>query len=101
MYDFSGKLEDYFYKSDASDDVYGIHYGDTLELPQFDWTNLGIGHNLTARYVGDKDIDIEDTQVFNYNDDEGEVKNTNRVVKYTFKKNENEEYYLDSVLISE
>jgi hypothetical protein len=81
--------------------VYGIQYGDTLELPQFDGTNLGIGHDLTARYVGDEDIDIEDTQVFNYNDDEGEVKNTNRVVKYTFKKNENEEYYLDSVLISE
>ena len=101
LYDFSGKLEDYFYKSDASDDVYGIHYGDTLELPQFNGTNLGIGHNLTARYVGDDDIDIEDTQVFNYNDDEGEVKNTNRVVKYTFKKNEDEGYYLDSVLINE
>ena len=100
LYDFEGTIDDYFYKSE-SDEVYGIRYGESLELPQFNGSNLGIGHNLVVKYVGDEDIDIEDTQLFNYNDDEGQFKSTNRVVKYTFKKNEDDEYCLNSVLINE
>ena len=101
LYNFSGELKDYFYKSEKSDDVYGIHYGSTLVLPKFDGDNLGIGHNLTAKYIGDSDIDIEDKQLFNYNDDEGQFKSVNRVAKYTFKKDTDGSYHLDNVLISE
>ena len=101
MYDFEGTIEEYFYKSDASDDVYGIRYDSTLELPQFVGTNLGIGHNLLAKYVGDDDIEIEDAQIFNYNDDENQLKNVKRTVRYTFKKGDSEEYHLDGVLINE
>ena len=101
FYDFSGELNDYFFKSEKSDDIYGIHYGSSLVLPKFDGSNLGIGHNLTAKYVGDKDIEIEDKQLFNYNDDESQFKSVNRIVRYTFKKSDDGSYHLDSVLISE
>ncbi len=100
LYNFDGDLEDYFYKSSVSNDKYGIHYGDTLDLPLFNGTNLGFGHKLTAKYIGDEDISVEDTQIFNYIED-GQVNHVDRVAKYMFKKNDNNEYYLDSVLINE
>ena len=100
LYNFDGDLEDYFYKSSVSNDKYGIHYGDTLDLPLFNGTNLGFGHKLTAKYIGDEDISVEDTQIFNYIEDD-QVNHVDRVAKYMFKKNDNNEYYLDSVLINE
>ena len=46
-------------------------------------------------------IEIEDAQIFNYNDDENQLKNVKRTVRYTFKKGDSEEYHLDGVLINE
>lgn len=93
-------LDDYFYKSSEIDDVYGIHFNGSLVMDIFDSVGTDIIHNLNAKMSNDTDIVINDIQIINTIDENGEIQTSNKNVTYIFKTSEDNSYYLDSVNVN-
>lgn len=101
LYNLGDDLTKYYYKSSEIDDVYGIHYGGSLVLAQFNGADAGIKHNLVAEIANENAIKISDNQVITYYDDLGSVQTKNLNVTYLFKSSNTGSYYLDNVSVSD
>lgn len=115
LYNFDGNITDYFitnenYKIEDNllktdydlESEYLFTFRTDTSIPAFaNGDEFNITHNVTSENIEDNNIKIEDIQVLNYYDENGNVSTTNRTVTYNFVQNENNDYSLSSVSISE
>ena len=99
LYNLGNKLEDYFSKSSVVDGAYGVQFGGTLVITEFNGPDADITHNLEAGQA-DGEIVVTDNQTIKTYDDEGTLNTEEKTVSYTFKSTD-DGVYLESVSVKE
>lgn len=103
LYNFGGYLTDYFHKSSVLDKMYGIHFGGTLVIGEFNGPDAGINHTVTSELI-DGIIKITDEQEITYYDVDNSNKLTNKkqTVIFSFIEGLNTgEYFLSNVEVKQ
>ena len=99
LYNFTGKITDYFKETSLLENDYIFFVTNTSPLTMWNGADAGIKHNVTSEHINNSDVKIIDNQIVSYYDENstsGDIIKQNRTVIYIFKNN-NSEYYLSSV----
>lgn len=73
LYNFPGKVTDYFNVSSEYDNIFAMDVTNTTVELKWNGPDAGVIHNVVSEYINTNDIKITDKQIVSYYNDNGQI----------------------------